>query len=76
MMKKINTRKKVRDHCDYAGKYRDAAHRICNLMYNTPRETPVIFHNGSSYDYHFIIKDLAKEFKGDFECLGENKENT
>ena len=43
-------------------------------MYNTPREIPVIFHNGSSYDYHFIIKRLAEESDGDFECLGENKE--
>ena len=43
-------------------------------MYNTPREIPVAFHNGSSYDYHFIIKGLAEEFDGDFECLGENKE--
>ena len=65
---------KVRDHCHYTGKYRGAAHKICNLMYNTPRETPVIFHNGSSYDYHFIIKGLAEEFEGDFECLCENKE--
>ena len=52
----------------------DAAHKICNLMYNTPREIPVAFHNGSSYDYHFIMKGLAEEFEGNFECLGENKE--
>ena len=31
-----------------------------------------MFHNGSTYDYHFIIKELVKEFKGSFECLGEN----
>ena len=43
-------------------------------MYNKPREIPVVFHNGSSYDFHFIIKELAEEFEGDFECLGENKE--
>ena len=43
-------------------------------MYITPREVPVIFHNGSSYDYHFITKGLAEEFEGEFECLGENKE--
>ena len=43
-------------------------------MYNTPREIPVVFHNESSYDYHFIIKGLAEELEGDFECLGENKE--
>ena len=43
-------------------------------MYNTPTEIPVVFHNGSRYDYHFIIKGLAEEFEGNFECLGENKE--
>ena len=65
---------KVRDHCHYTGKYRGAAHRTCSLMYNTPREIPVVFHNGSNYDYHFIIKGLAEEFEGEFECLVENKE--
>ena len=43
-------------------------------MYNTLREIPVVFRNGSSYDHHFIIKGSAEEFEGDFECLGENKE--
>ena len=33
-----------------------------------------MFHNGSTYDYHFIIRELAKEFKGNCECLGENTE--
>ena len=33
-----------------------------------------MFHNGSIYDYHFIIKELVKEFDGDFEFLGENTE--
>ena len=26
------------------------------------------------YDYHFITKYLAREFIGNFECLGENTE--
>ena len=65
---------KVRDHCHYTGKYRGAAHNICNLRYKIPNEIPVVFHNGSTYDYHFIIKELVKEFDGDFECLGENTE--
>ena len=47
---------KVRDHCHYIGKYRAAAHNICNLRYKIPKEIPVVFHNGSTYDYHFIIK--------------------
>ena len=58
---------KVRDHCHYTGKYRGAAHNICNLRYEVPREVPVVFHNGSTYDYHFIIKELVKEFDGNFE---------
>ena len=65
---------KVRDHCHYSGKYRGAAHDICNLRYKIPKEIPVVFHNGSTYDYHFIIKELAEEFEGEFECLGENTE--
>ena len=40
--------KKVRDHCHYTGKYRGAAHSICNLRYKIPREIPVVFHNGST----------------------------
>ena len=44
------------------------------MRYKVPKEIPVLFHNGSTYDYHFIIKELVKEFKGSFECLGENTE--
>ena len=66
--------KKVRDHCHYTGKYKGAAHSICNLQYKTPKKIPEMFHKGSTYDYHFIIKKLAKEFEGQFECLGENTE--
>ena len=65
---------KVRDHCHYTGKYRGAAHNICNLRYKIPREIPIVFHNGSTYDYHFIIKELLKESDENFECLGENTE--
>ena len=57
---------KVRNHCRHTGKFRGAAHSICNLRYKLPRETPVVIHNGSTYDYHFIVKQLAEEFKGKF----------
>ena len=65
---------KVRNHCHYTGKYRGAAHNMYNLRYKVPKEIPIVFHNGSTYDYHFIIKELVKEFDGNFECLGENTE--
>ena len=44
------------------------------MRYKIPKEIPVVFHNGSTDDYHFIIKELIKEFEGNFECLGENTE--
>ena len=65
---------KVKDHCHYTGEYGGVTHDICNLRYKIPKEIPVVFHNGSTYDYHFIIKELAEEFEGEFECLGENTE--
>ena len=64
----------VRVHCHYTGKYRGAAHNICNLRHKVPKEIPVVFRNGSTYDYDFIIKELVKEFEANFDCLGENTE--
>ena len=34
----------------------------------------MVFHNGPNYDYHFIIKNLAKGFDGKLNCLRENTE--
>ena len=62
--------RKVTDHCHFTGKYRNAAHSICNLKF----KCLVVFHNGSNYDYHFIIKELSNEYEGQFECLWENTE--
>ena len=62
---------KIKDYCHYTG---GAAHSICHLRYKIPKEIRLVFHNGSTYDYHFVIKQLAKEFDGQFECLGENTE--
>ena len=39
-----------------------------------PNEIPAILHNGSKYDYHFIIKELVNDFKGQFEYSGEKTE--
>ena len=64
--------RKVRDNCHYTGKYRSAVHSICNLKYSVPKKILIAFHNGTNYDYHIIIKELAKEFEKQFTCLGEN----
>ena len=65
---------KVKDHCHYTGIFRGAAHSICNLRYKTPKEIPVVFHKGSTYDYYFTINKLAKECNGQLGCLGESTE--
>ena len=65
---------KGRDRCHYTEKFRVAAHDICNLRYKTPKEISVVFHNGSTYDYHFTIKQLAKELDSQLQCFGENTE--
>ena len=64
---------KVRDHCHYTEKYRGAAHDICNLRYNIPKEIPVVFHNGSTYDYHFIIKVSRRKYRKIHNFFGANQ---
>ena len=71
---KFKLNRKVRDHCHYIGIFRGAARTACNLRYKISREIPVVFHNGLAYDYHFIIKQLAEEFRSQFNCLEENTE--
>ena len=68
----INKRK-VKDHCHYTGKFRGAAHNICNLNYNDQKEIRIVIHN-AGYDTHFILNQLAIEFKGELNCIGVNME--
>ena len=65
---------KVRNHYHFTGKYRGAAHSICNLKYKELKDIPVVFHNGSIYDNHLIIKQISKDFEGYLTCTGENTE--
>ena len=47
--KEFKLNQKVRDHCHYTGKYRGAAHSICNLRYKISKEIPIVFHNTEKY---------------------------
>ena len=53
----------VKHHYHYTGKYRAAAHSICNLKYSVPKKVSTDFYNGYNYDYHFTIKESAEELK-------------
>ena len=45
-----------------------------NLQDKVLKNIPVVFHNGSNYDFHLVIKQLAKDFHGSFNCLSGNTE--
>ena len=65
----------IRDHCHYTGRYRGAAHSKCNLKYGVSKKISIAFHNGSNYDYHFIIKKLAENLKNNLLVLEETLKN-
>ena len=65
---------KIRNHCHFTCKCRGEAHSICNIRFNVLNEIHVVVHNRSKYDYHFIMKELASEFKDKFGSLGEYTE--
>ncbi|CAD6233886.1 GSCOCG00012328001-RA-CDS [Cotesia congregata] len=66
--------KKVRDHCHFTGKFRGAAHNSCNLNFKKSHIIPIVFHNLSGYDCHFILESVATVFNGSVEILPINKE--
>ncbi|XP_071650009.1 uncharacterized protein [Temnothorax longispinosus] len=65
---------RLRDHCHLTGRYRGPAHSTCNLNYKDSHFIPVIFHNLSGYDEHFIIKEIASAFEGKIDVLPITKE--
>ena len=70
---KDKNKKKVQDHCHFTGRYRGAAHNLCNLNYRKPNFTPIVFHNLSGYDSHLFIKNLGFS-NGDIDCIPNNEE--
>ncbi|CAH1106042.1 unnamed protein product [Psylliodes chrysocephalus] len=63
--------KKVRDHIHYLSNnnYRGASHEGCNINYKDSHTIPVVFHNLSGYDAHFILTDIATRIKGSIDLL-------
>ena len=51
----------IREHNHFTGGYRGAACQSCNTKEGkSSKLIPVFFHNGSNYDFHFIIEELKK----------------
>ena len=56
----IDNNVKVRDNCHITGKYKDSAHRDCNINLKLNRKTPVVFHNLKSYGSHLNMQELGR----------------
>ncbi|XP_070522397.1 uncharacterized protein [Cardiocondyla obscurior] len=65
---------RVRDHCHLTGRYRGPAHSNCNINYMDSNCIPIVFHNLSGYDAHFIIKEISTAYDRSVELLPITKE--
>ncbi|KAJ8910447.1 hypothetical protein NQ315_017045 [Exocentrus adspersus] len=64
---------KVHDHDHILGNYRGPAHMSCNVNYKIPNHIPVFIHNGSRYDFHLLVHQLAEQLKT-LDAIAQNKE--
>ena len=67
-----NYRDAVKDHCHLTGKYRGAAHNVCNMNLRiTPKQDliPVVFHNLRGYDAHHLFQAMAKVEGKSITCI-------
>ncbi|VEN53641.1 unnamed protein product [Callosobruchus maculatus] len=62
----------VHDHDHFTGDFRGFAHKACNLNFRKLFVVPIILHNFSGYDSHFIIRNISK--RGRVSLLPINKE--
>ena len=66
----------VKDHCHITGKFRGAAHNVCNLRLRiNPKTTiiPVVFHNLRGYDAHHIMQEIGN-INSKIKCIPNNME--
>ena len=54
-------RVKIRDYCHITGKYRDSAHRDCNIhIFGLNHKIPVVFYNLKNYYSYPIMQEQGK----------------
>ena len=67
----------VIDHCHITGKFRGAAHNVCNRSYFriNPKKAiiPVVFHNLRGYDSHHLMQEIAA-VDANLKCIPNNME--
>lgn len=63
---------RVRDHNHLTGKYRGAAHKICNFQREVSRKIPIFFHNFKNFDSHLLIRGLDSTMFRSIKVLPQN----
>ena len=58
----------------YLYRYRGPAHNECNINYQHSRAIPIVFHNLTGYDSHFIMREIARSFAGRVQLIPQTKE--
>lgn len=72
----LPTDKRHRDHSHLTGEYRGAAHDTCNQHFRASKRIPVVFHNLSAYDAHFLLPQLVSELiDGNVTVIANTMEN-
>jgi len=66
---------KVRDHDHSDSFFISAAHNSCNLRRKRQKSLKIFMHNGSKYDFHILVKNLAKRELKNLYILPYNMEN-
>jgi len=67
-----NTR--IRDYYHLTGRYRGLTYANCNLNYKNSFYIPIVFHNLSGYDAHFIIIKITTAYDKNVDLLSITKE--
>lgn len=66
---------KVRDHDHSDGLFISAAHNSCNLKRKNQKSLKIFMHNGSKYDFHFLVKAISKKNVKNLYVLPYNMEH-
>ena len=66
---------RVIDHNHLNGEFRGIAHKNCNSSCRTTNFTPIVFHNGSKYDFKQILRYYQRgEEDEKLDCIANNSE--
>ena len=63
---------KVRDHCHLSGKFRGAAHEVCNIKYKDSKFFPIVFTICLAMIATYVLKHC--EIARDMFCISNNDE--